>query len=69
MSQRNDAEYQWLIDHGATPAHLNDMWFGLLRLWGYTGALDDMQKQFWDAGGVPPTSNFAFDSGFDTGFG
>jgi hypothetical protein len=52
MSQRNDAEYQWLIDQGATSRELNDMWFEVLRGLGYTGALDDMKKQFWDAGGI-----------------
>ena len=53
MSQRNDLEYQWLIDNGADPAQLNDMWFQVLRAWGYTGALDDMQHDYWAGGGIP----------------
>ena len=69
MSQRNDDEYQWLLDNGAPPLQINDMWFYLLRLWGYTGSLDDMKHDYWAAGGTPPIASRAFDSGFDTGFG
>ena len=56
MRQRNDDEYQWLIDNGAVAGQLNDMWFERLRAWGYVGALDDMKFQFWAAGGVPGTA-------------
>ena len=58
MSQRNDDEYQWLLDAGAAPAQLNDMWFEYLRGLGYVGALDDMKKKFWEDQNVtPPVSN------------
>ena len=50
-----DAEYEFLIANGATSEfHRNDMWFEILRLWGYVGALSDMMYQFWcDEGGIP----------------
>ena len=48
----NDAEYRFLIDAGATPTQLNDMWFELLRALGYVGALNDMKLEFWKLGGL-----------------
>ena len=68
MSQRNDLEYQWLLDQGAEPAQLNDMWFRFLRSLGYTGALDDMKHDWWAAGGIVPPDIGAFSDGFSTGF-
>jgi len=68
VSQRNDDEYQWLIDNGADPAQLNDMWFQVLRSLGYKGALDDMKKAWWAGGGIIPPPIGAFSDGFSTGF-
>ena len=48
--------------------HLNDMWFKLLRSWGYKGALDDMKHDWWAAGGIVPPDIGAFSDGFSTGF-
>ncbi len=50
--QRNDLEYQWLVDRGATPAQLADMWLEYLGGLGYTGSLSDMLHDFWAAGGA-----------------
>lgn len=47
-----DAEREFLIIEGATPAALQDMWFELLRAAPFEGALDDMRLQFWGVGGV-----------------
>lgn len=41
------AEHQWLIAQGATPGHLNDMWFEFLTTQGFNGSLADMKIQFW----------------------
>ncbi len=51
-AHRNDVEYDWLIARGAAPAQLNDMWLEYLRGEGYLGALDDMNHDFWAAGGM-----------------
>lgn len=45
-----DAEYQFLISQGATPASIPDMWFQMLGTLGYTGALSDRIKDFWCVG-------------------
>ena len=68
MSQRNDDEYQWLLDQGMPPLQLNDMWFRFLRSLGYTGALDDMKREWWLGGGIVPPAIGGFGSGFSTGF-
>ena len=67
-TQRNDDEYQWLLDQGVPPMHLNDMWFRFLRSLGYKGALDDMMREWWLGGGVVPPPIGGFGSGFSTGF-
>ncbi len=48
----NDAVYRWLVDAGATPASLPDMWLQLLTDEGYTGSVSDMLVQFWSDGGL-----------------
>jgi hypothetical protein len=48
----NDAEYRYLIGLGATAASLNDMWYQVLRVKGFTGSLNDMLYAFWLGGGV-----------------
>lgn len=55
-AQINDAEYQFLLARGVPAEALNDMWFRFLTGLGYTGALSDMQHQFWcvDGGAYPP---------------
>jgi len=46
-----DAEYEFLIAQGATPATIPDMWFEWLGSLSYTGALSDRIKSFWCVGG------------------
>ncbi len=50
--QRNDLEYQWLVDRGATPAQLADMWLEDLSGLGYRGSLSDMLHDFSAGGGA-----------------
>lgn len=54
----NDAEYEFLVANGATPAiHVQDMWKELLpAAVGFDGQLNDMLLPFWLAGGTfsPP---------------
>lgn len=47
-----DRERNWLKANGVAEAQLQDMWYEFLTGRGYTGALDDMKKEYWDAGGV-----------------
>ena len=48
-----DAEYEFLVFNGATPGHINDMWFEALISLGYSGTLDDMFHTFWcEDGGI-----------------
>lgn len=54
--QLNDAEREFLLVQGAAPAQINDMWFEMLRGLGLTGALSDMQLEFWATGGIPAPS-------------
>lgn len=63
-----DAEREFLIAQGATPAHNQDMWFELLRALGYSGALDDMKNDFWCTGGgvVPPSDGIDWDGDWGT---
>ena len=49
--QRNDLEYEWLVNKGMALAQLNDMWLEYLTGLGYTGSLDDMKHDYWAAGG------------------
>ena len=42
-----DAEYGWLVAHGATPGQINDMWFEYLTGLTLEGALVDMLNEFW----------------------
>lgn len=51
-SDINDAESEFLIAQGATPAAIPDMWYEVLTSLGYTGSLSDMVKDFWCAGGI-----------------
>ena len=48
----NDAEFRWLTEQGALQGTINDKWFAYLRNSGYTGALNDMQLQYWRSGGA-----------------
>ncbi len=47
----NDRIRSMLIAQGAAPGHVNDMWRTVLAANGFTGALNDQLKQFWEAGG------------------
>ena len=70
----DDAEREFLIANGGVnpvgdpQQHENDMWFYMLGIFGYTGALDDRQLKFWEGGGVIPAIIGAFTLGFDAGF-
>lgn len=52
-SSRNidDALREMLIAQGATPAHVNDMWYQVLGGLGFTGSLNDRLSAFWADGG------------------
>ena len=53
MPQVNDAWHAMLKSRGAIePFHRGDAWFKLLRGLGHTGTIEDMELQFWCAGGV-----------------
>lgn len=57
MSQLTDAWYAMLESQGyVVPFHREDAWRDLLFSLGYSGALADMEYQFWCDGGVigPP---------------
>jgi hypothetical protein len=47
----NDRIYSMLIAQGADPLHVNDMWFQVLGVLGFTGTLNDRMFAFWLAGG------------------
>ena len=52
VQSRNDLELIYPESKaGPAPTQMNDTWFAWLRSLGHTGTLDDMKKQFWDAGG------------------
>ena len=57
LGQINDAEAEWLklkIAGTVIGDQLNDLWFQYLTELGFTGALNDMQTEFWCAGGPAP---------------
>lgn len=45
----SDAWREWLDIKLFTSGNLNDDWFAYLRGAGHTGALNDMELQFWEA--------------------
>lgn len=56
----NDAEREMLLAQGATPGHIDDMWFQILGDLGYTGSINDRLGGFFADGGTfgppePPT--------------
>ncbi len=57
-SNLQQAEYEFLVAASAAPENINDMWFKLLTGAGYAGAMNDMLKEFWGAGGTfgPPAA-------------
>ena len=57
-----DAEREFLLLQGASPAHNQDMWFELLRTLGYSGTVPDMLYEFWEVdGGLILTINIDYD--------
>jgi hypothetical protein len=48
----NDAHMEWLILNGELTGTLNDRMFSLLRKT-YTGALNDMELEYWTAEIIP----------------
>lgn len=60
LGQINDAAAEWLklkITGAVIGDQLNDLWFQYLTELGFTGALNDMQAEFWCDGGPGPGSN------------
>lgn len=53
IAQLNDAKKQFIIARGITFKSMNDSWKEYLVSLGYSGALSDMEKQFWSDGGPP----------------
>ena len=54
--ERNTAEWQFLLNQGATPANINGMWYEFLGNRGYTGAYPKRRLDFWcDGGTLEPT--------------
>lgn len=48
-----DAWAEWLAAKGYTSGHRTDNWFSYLRGAGHTGALSDMELQFWSDQIIP----------------
>jgi hypothetical protein len=53
-STLNDRWMEMLASKGFADKQLNDNWYELLGSLGYTGAMNDRELQFWQAGGTFP---------------
>lgn len=66
----NDRTHSMLVAQGATPGHVNDMWFEVLGTLGATGSLNDRMFFFWDTlggnfGGAPAVDNWQLEENLD----